>query len=280
MLSDEKQGALATYLNEISSLPLLTHEQVVRLSQQIQKGDEKARETLIQGNLRLVVTIANEYSNLGLPVLDLISEGNIGLMKAADRYDPSVGAKFSTYAAWWIKQGIKRALSNHSKTIRLPVHIVDKLAKMRRLSIALTEELGREPTEEEIGKKLEISIKKVNQLKKVSLSTVSLNAVIGPENTNELGEIIPDENAMDPSTSLTQETMRQIADSVWDELNDREKTIISLRFPQDGEREMTLEKIGERLSITRERVRQLQNQALLKLRQAIERKDVSMEPAF
>ncbi|MEM9446546.1 MAG: RNA polymerase sigma factor RpoD/SigA [Verrucomicrobiota bacterium] len=280
MKLDDQEGALATYLEEIRVIPLLTHKEVIKLSKRLQRGDSKARETLIKGNLRLVIKIANQYSGLGLPVLDLISEGNMGLMKAADRFDPEVGARFSTYAAWWIKQAIKRALSNQSKTIRLPIHVVEKLAKMRRLSMHLADELGRDPTDEELSEELKISLRKLTHLKRVSTSTVSLNAVLGEDHANEIGETIEDENAEDPYLVLMQDNLNEVASSVWDELNVREKTILSLRFPASGEKVMTLDKIGERLSITRERVRQLQNQALLKLREAIEKKDSSLRLAW
>ncbi|MEM9445681.1 MAG: sigma-70 family RNA polymerase sigma factor [Verrucomicrobiota bacterium] len=273
MASDRKEGALATYLEEISKIPLLSQKDEVRIAKKIQSGDTKAREEMIQANLRLVVKIANEYSGFGLPTLDLISEGNIGLMKAVERFDPTMGNKFSTYAAWWIKQGIKRALANQSKTIRLPVHLVDKLAKMRRLTMQLTEELGREPNDDELAEELDVSKKKLAKLKRVSMKPSSLNTLIGDEDATELGEIIPDDNAPDPSTALLSKNMQHAMSQVWDVLDKREKTILSLRFPMDGSKEMTLEEIGVKLKVTRERIRQLQNQALRKMRDAIEKKD-------
>src|SRR2546425_11536204 len=199
---NETDLGLKRYLQEIGQFPLLTPQQEVELAKKIEKGDAAARERMINANLRLVVTIARDYANLGLPLLDLISEGNIGLTKAVERFDPSKGAKLSTYAMWWIKQSIKRALANQSKTIRLPVHLVDKIAKVRRVSLQMSDELGREPTDEELGEEIGIASGKVAQLKSLGIRPTSLDAAIGDDDSAEFSEIIRDEDAETPFESL------------------------------------------------------------------------------
>ncbi|GAB4247856.1 MAG: hypothetical protein OHK005_14250 [Candidatus Methylacidiphilales bacterium] len=273
MPPEDRDGALGTYLNEISQIPLITPAEEVRLAKLIEKGDARAREKMIQANLRLVVKIAHDYANFGLPLLDLISEGNIGLMKGVDRFDWRRGNKFSTYAAWWIKQSIKRALANQSKTIRLPVHLVDKLAKMRRLAMQLTEELGREPSDEELAEELGVPVRKITQLKRVSMRPSSLNALVGDEDSIELGDLVADESAKTPLEVLSDENLQAAVKDVWHVLDERERLILSLRFPIEGEKTLTLEEVGKKLKVTRERIRQLQNLALKKLRGEIEKKD-------
>src|SRR5437879_844459 len=184
---NESDSGLNRYLQEIGRIPLLTPQQEVELAGKIKNGDAAARERMINANLRLVVTIARDYTNLGLPLLDLISEGNIGLTKAVERFDPAKGAKLSTYAMWWIKQSIKRALANQSKTIRLPVHLVDKLAKVRRVSLQMSDELGREPTDEELGEELGIATEKVARLKSIGVRPASLDATTGADDSTEFG---------------------------------------------------------------------------------------------
>jgi RNA polymerase primary sigma factor len=279
MANDDRDGALGTYLKEISQVPLISPQEEVRLAKLIESGDLKAREKMIQANLRLVVKIAHDYANFGLPLLDLISEGNIGLMKGVERFDWRRGNKFSTYAAWWIKQSIKRALANQSKTIRLPVHLVDKLAKMRRIAMQLTEEFGREPTDEELAEELQLPLRKVAQLKRVSMRPSSLNALVGEDDSTELGEIVADENAKTPLEVLTEQNLQSALKEVWPVLDDRERLILSLRFPIEGEKSLTLEEVGKKLRVTRERIRQLQNLALKKLRSEIEKKDKKRQPS-
>src|SRR6202030_2086955 len=195
-------SGLNRYLQEIGRIPRLTPQQEIELARKIKKGDDAARERMINANLRLVVTIARDYVNLGLPLLDLISEGNIGLTQAVERFDPAKGAKLSTYAMWWIKQSIKRALADQSKTIRLPVHLVDKTAKVRRISLQMAEELGREPTDEELGDELGIEGEKVAQLRRLGIRPASLESPIGDDDATAFGELIADEESESPFESL------------------------------------------------------------------------------
>src|ERR671918_299350 len=192
MAAEDSDSGIKIYLREIGQIPLLTPDQEIELAAKIKKGDRDARALMIRSNLRLVVKIAHDYANLGLPLLDLISEGNIGLMKAVERFDPAKGGKLSTYAMWWIKQSIKRALANQSKTIRLPVHLVDKIAKVRRVSLQMSDELGREPTDEELGEELGIASRKVAQLKSLGIRPTSLDATIGDDDSAEFSEMIGD----------------------------------------------------------------------------------------
>jgi RNA polymerase primary sigma factor len=264
---------LSRYLQEIGRIPLLTPEQEIELAAKIKKGDAAARERMINSNLRLVVTIAHDYANLGLPMLDLISEGNIGLTKAVERFDPAKGAKLSTYAMWWIKQSIKRALANQSKMIRLPVHLVDKIAKVRRVSLQMSDELGREPTDEELGEELGIAGEKVARLKSVGIRPASLDAPIGDDDSTEFGEVIGDEEAQTPFELLRDKNLRGEVDGLIAVLDSREKKIISQRFGLDGGKPKTLEDVGKNFGVTRERIRQLQNIALAKLRRALSQKE-------
>src|SRR5256884_4039274 len=237
---NESDLGLKRYLQEIGQFPLLTPEQEVELAGKIKKGDGAARERMINANLRLVVTIARDYANFGLPLLDLISEGNIGLTKAVERFDPTKGAKLSTYAAWWIKQSIKRALANESKTIRLPVHLVDKIAKVRRVSLQMSDELGREPTDEELGEEIGIASGKVAKLKSLGIRPVSLDAVVGDEDSAEFSEMIGDEDAETPFESLRDKNLLRQMDGLLDVLDQREKRIISQRFGLGGGKTETL----------------------------------------
>ena len=198
MAFEDNDNGFQLYLREIGAYPLITVQEEVKLARRIKRGDKEARAIMIRSNLRLVVKIARDYSNFGLPLLDLISEGNIGLMKAVERFDPKKGGKLSTYAAWWIKQSIKRALANQSKTIRLPVHLVDKIAKLRRVSNQMTEELGREPTDEELAEEVGMGVSKVAALKSAAIRPTSLDQPINDEDSTALGDIIGDEEALDP----------------------------------------------------------------------------------
>jgi RNA polymerase primary sigma factor len=263
--------AIKLYLREIGQVKLLTPQEEIALAARIKKGDKKARELMIKANLRLVVKIARDYDGIGLPLLDLISEGNIGLMKAVERFDPSKGGKLSTYGSWWIKQSIKRALANQSKTIRLPVHLVDKISKMRRVAMRLQEELGREPTDEELAEELGTSSSRVSQMRMAAVRPASLDAPIGDEDSNNFAEVVQDENADSPYEMLEDKTVTGMLQEMVKNLDSREATILRFRFGLDGGTEKTLEEVGEKFGVTRERVRQIQNIALRKLRKMIEK---------
>ena len=268
-------GSLKIYLREIAEVPLLNREEELKLARRVKKKDPKARAQMIRANLRLVVKIAHDYANLGLPIQDLISEGNIGLMKAVERFDPGRGVKLSTYAAWWIKQSIKRALANQSKTIRLPVHIVDKLSRMRQVAIQLADVLGREPTDVELSEEMGVPLYKVTQLKTISLRPSSLDAPVGNDEDAVFGEIVADESSLDPAELLRDKTMRKDVMEIVDELDERERAIIAARFGLDGSKPLTLETIGRKFHVTRERIRQIQNIALHKMRGMMRKQDVS-----
>ena len=274
-IDSNREGAhgIKIYLREIGQVPLLTPKDEIRLAARIKKGDQKAREEMIKANLRLVVKIAHDYSYFGLPLLDLISEGNIGLMKAVERFDPKKGGKLSTYAAWWIKQSIKRALANQAKTIRLPVHLVDKISKMKRAGYKLSEKLGREPTDQELADVLGMPRAKVAQLRTISIRPASLNAPLGDDDAIEFSEIVGDENALTPFELLRDKTLRQEVCDILEELDPREAEILTMRFGLDGGKPKTLEEVGRKFKVTRERVRQIQNIALTKLRRVMEKQD-------
>lgn len=264
-------SAIKLYLREIGQVKLLTPQEEIELAAKIKKGDKKAREHMIKANLRLVVKIARDYEGIGLPLLDLISEGNIGLMKAVERFDPAKGGKLSTYGSWWIKQSIKRALANQSKTIRLPVHLVDKISKMRRMAMRLQEELGREPTDEELAAELGTTAARVSQMRTASIRPASLDAPIGDDDSNNFSEMVEDERAVNPYDELEDKTVTGMLQDMVKHLNDREATILRFRFGLDGGAEKTLEEVGVKFGVTRERVRQIQNLALRKLRKMIEK---------
>jgi RNA polymerase primary sigma factor len=269
----EGENGIKIYLREIGQIALLTPKDEIRLAARIKKGDKEARAEMIKANLRLVVKIAHDYSNFGLPLLDLISEGNIGLMKAVERFDPKKGGKLSTYAAWWIKQSIKRALANQAKTIRLPVHLVDKISKMKRAGHKLSEKLGREPTDQELADVLDMPRAKVAQLRTISVRPASLDAPIGEEDATEFSEIVGDESALTPFELLRDKTLRQEVRDILEELDEREAEILTMRFGLDGSKPRTLEEVGRKFKVTRERVRQIQNIALTKLRRVMDKQD-------
>ena len=279
MYADDGDSGIKIYLREIGQTPLLTREEEVKLARRIKRGDQAARQQMIKANLRLVVKIAHDYSSYGLPLLDLISEGNIGLMKAVERFDPKKGGKLSTYAAWWIKQSIKRALANQSKTIRLPVHLVDKIARMRRVAMQLAEEFGREPTDEELAEELLMTPAKIAQLRTAAIRPASLDATVGQEEDGaSLGDMIGDEAAHTPSDLLSDKNLRKSVMDLLHVLDERELKIITMRFGLDGKKEMTLEEVGKKFKVTRERIRQLQNIALRKIKRALDKQD-KLKPA-
>ena len=274
---DDSDSGFKIYLREIGQTPLLTIQEEIDLAAKIKRGDMKARATMIKANLRLVVKIAHDYGNLGLPLLDLVSEGNIGLMKAVERFDPAKGGKLSTYAAWWIKQSIKRALANQSKTIRLPVHLVDKIAKVKRLAMAMSEELGREPTDDELAEEVGISAAKLSQLRTVSIRPASLDAPMNDDDGTEFGELVGDDTAVDPAENLSDKNLQEEVTDLLGVLDARERKIINSRFGLDGGKARTLEEVGQKFGVTRERIRQLQNIALAKLRRALRKREHPIE---
>jgi len=282
MSYEDSDAGFQHYLRQIAQYPLLTPAEEVTLAAKISKGDKNAKEQMIRANLRLVVKIARDYANLGLPLMDLISEGNIGLVKAVERFDPSKGGKLSTYGAWWIKQSIKRALANQGKTIRLPVHLVDKIAKIRRVGTSLSDELGREATDEEIAEEIGMKASKVSRLKQAAIRPASLDAPVGDEDSTEFGELVGDEAAVDPFENLSEKNLQLELGDLIDQLDEREKKIISARFGLDGDEPITLEEVGEKFGVTRERIRQLQNIALSKMRRALAKREKrsSSEPGW
>jgi RNA polymerase primary sigma factor len=269
----ENDTGFQIYLRQIAKFPLLTPEQEVELAGRIKLGDQQARAEMVRANLKLVVRIARDYANFGLPLLDLISEGNIGLMKAVERFDPEKGGKLSTYAAWWIKESIRRALANQAKTIRLPVHLVDKIGKMRRVSSRMTEELGREPTDDELAEEIGLSVFKIMELRNVAVRPASLDRPIQGDESLPFGDVLGDDESENPFEQLRDKDMLEEVGELLDLLNDREREIINSRFGLSGQRPETLGEVGEKFGVTRERVRQLQKVALNKLRDALTRKE-------
>ena len=267
MAIQNESTSIKIYLREIGETALLTPQEEIELAARIKRGDEEAKQLMIRANLRLVVKIAQDYSRYGLPLLDLISEGNIGLMKAVERFDPAKGGKLSTYGSWWIKQSIKRALANQSKTIRLPAHLVDKIARMRKRQHALTEKLGREPTNDELGAELEVPGKTIGHWKTVSLRPTSLDAPIGDDDGGDFADIIGDDKARTPFEQINDHQLKQEMESLLGTLTDRERQILTFRYGLHEVPEETLEVVGKRFNITRERVRQIQNAAIVKLRE-------------
>ena len=261
-----ERNTLRFYLNEIGKTPLLTGEEEVSLARRIQAGDTAARDAMIKANLRLVVRIARDYENFGLPLLDLISEGNIGLMKAVERFDPDKGGKLSTYAAWWIRQALKRALASHGKTIRLPMHLVDRIGAMRKVIHKLHDELHRDPTDDEIALVMEIPVRKVVHMKTVATRAASLDAPVGEEGDATFGDFIGDDSQADPFETLRGKNAADEVRGIVDRLDPREADIIKLRFGLGGESALTLEEVGERYKLTRERIRQVEHLAIMKLR--------------
>jgi RNA polymerase primary sigma factor len=268
---------LRLYFREIGQVKLLTPEEEVLLAKKIKKGDKQAREEMIKANLRLVVKIARDYEGLGLPLLDLINEGNIGLMHGVERFDPAKGAKLSTYAAWWIKQAVKRALANQSKTIRLPVHVVDKVAHIRRAEVKLREAFDREPTDEEVAEDLGLDSRRVRLYRQASIAPMSLDAPLNTDGDESVSEVVADPNARLPFAQIVQESDLYLLREVLPCLSSREREILTLRYGLNDESPKTLEQIGVRFGLTRERIRQIQEVALKKLRRELEQRDRSTD---
>jgi RNA polymerase primary sigma factor len=266
-------------MQNIGQYPLVTPHEEVELAARIKQGDKDARAKLIRSNLRLVVKIAHDFKGLGLPLLDLISEGNIGLMRAVEKFDPSKGAKLSSYAAWWIKQSMRRALANQARTIRIPVQSASKISKIQAARTRLTEKLGRDPTDKEIAKEVNLTERTVTGLRLGKTTTISLHDPIQHGEDGEFRDIIPDEKTTSPDEIVQdEETLRHMLRLI-DHLDERERTILNLRFGLNGERPRTLEEVSQTIGRTRERVRQIQNQALEKLRLLLEEDGVEPEIA-
>ncbi len=278
MTSVGTDSSISVYMREIAKTTLLTPDEEIELAARIAKGDERARARMIESNLRLVVKIAKDYANYGVPLVDLISEGNIGLIRAVEKFDPKKGGKLSTYAAWWIKQSIKRALANQGKTVRLPIHLVDKLARVRRISALMAEDLGREPTDSELSEELGIPREKLALLLQASKQNRSMDETTNDDSIVSFGEVIADDRAIDPLEALSQKNGLDELDLVLDTLNERETEIIGARFGLNGKRILTLEEIGRDFGVSRERIRQIQNVALNKMQKALTKKNAIPPP--
>jgi len=261
---------LALYMRDAAAVRLLTPQEEVMLASRIKNGDANARELMIRANLRLVVKIAREYEHLGMPLLDLINEGNLGLMKAVERFDPAKGGKLSTYASLWIRQQIRRALASQGKTIRLPVHVADKIYQLGQAEARLRHLLGREATDEELADELGVKVKKITRLRQSAMRPASLDAPLGDEDSSTVAEIVADENATTPYENLLGTTETKLVRKLIEHLPEREANILRFRFGLDGGAERTLEDVGRKFKLTRERIRQLQNLALAKLRRMLE----------
>jgi RNA polymerase primary sigma factor len=254
------------YLKEIGRVPLLSAEEEIKLAQRIEQGDEEAKRRLAEANLRLVVSIAKRYVGRGMLFLDLIQEGNMGLIKAVEKFDYRKGYKFSTYATWWIRQAITRAIADQARTIRIPVHMVETINKLIRVSRQLLQELGREPLPEEIAEKMDLTPEKVREIMKIAQEPVSLETPIGEEDDSHLGDFIEDQDALEPSDAAAYELLKEQLEDVLDTLTDREENVLRLRFGLDDGRTRTLEEVGKVFGVTRERIRQIEAKALRKLR--------------
>ena len=254
------------YLKEIGQIPLLTQEEEIQVAMQMGKGDEQARERLAEANLRLVVSIAKRYAGRGMQLLDLIQEGNLGLIKAVEKFDYQKGYKFSTYATWWIRQAITRSIADQARTIRIPVHMVETINRLIRTSRQLLQELGREPQPEEIAKRMDMPVDRVREIMKISMDPVSLETPIGEEEDSHLGDFIQDDRMAVPVDAATYTLLHEQLMEVLETLTDREQKVLRLRFGLDDGRPRTLEEVGREFNVTRERIRQIEAKALRKLR--------------
>ena len=254
------------YLKEIGNVPLLSTEEEIELAKRVEEGDEAAKKKLTEANLRLVVSIAKKYVGRGMPFLDLIQEGNMGLMKAVDKFDYSKGYKFSNYATWWIRQAITRGIADTGRTIRVPVHMVETINKTLRMTRTLLQELGREPTPEEVADRLNVPVSRVREVLKISRDPVSLDTPIGEEDDSHLGDFIEDDSALSPADSAAFSMLREELNTALESLTDRERQVVELRFGLRDGRARTLEEVGREFNVTRERIRQIEAKALRKLR--------------
>ena len=254
------------YLKEIGKIPLLTPEEELELAKKMADGDEAAHQKMVEANLRLVVSIAKRYVGRGLPLLDLIQEGNLGLIKAVGKFDYTKGYKFSTYATWWIRQAISRAIADHARTIRIPVHMVETINRVSRASHELVQELGRDPSPQEIAKRLHLSVEKVEEIMRVSQEPISLEMPVGEEDDSHLGDFIQDEDAYEPADAASYALLREQLADVLKTLTPREEKVLSLRYGLTDGKMHTLEEVGDEFKVTRERIRQIEAKALRKLR--------------
>ena len=268
----ESTDPVRQYLREIGKVPLLDAEEEIELAKRYEKAERKAKDKLTESNLRLVVSIAKKYIGRGLSLLDLIQEGNQGLIRAVEKYDWRRGFKFSTYATWWIRQAITRAIADQARTIRIPVHMVETINKLYRTSRRLMQELGREPTPEELGEELEIDAERVREIFKIAQEVTSLEAPVGEDKESFLGDFIPDESQLSPVDQASKQLLKNHLDEVLATLSDREAKVLKLRFGLEGNKQMTLEEVGKVFGVTRERIRQIEAKALRKLKHPSRRK--------
>lgn len=268
-LDDISDDSVRLYLREIGKIPLLSAEEEMELAQRVIAGDKKAKDKMAEANMRLVVSIAKRYSGRGLDFLDLIQEGNTGLLRAVEKFDPDKGFKFSTYATWWIRQAITRAIADQARTIRIPVHMVETINKLLRTQRRMTQELNREPTLEELSKELDMEPEKIEYVMKIKQDISSLDAGVGRDGDDEdsvLGDFIEDEDTASPEESATNQLLKEQVGDVLSSLSDRERKIIEMRFGLGGGKSHTLEEVGQEFAVTRERIRQIEAKALTKLR--------------
>ena len=263
---DHLGDPIRIYLKEIGKIPLLTPEEEAALAKKAQEGDEEAKIQLAEANLRLVVSIAKRYGNRGLQLLDLIQEGNIGLMKALEKFDYARGYKFRTYATWWIRQAMVRAIADQSRTIRIPVHMVETINKISRTTRVMTLELEREPTAEELAERLDMSVERIHEIRKIALEPVSLETPVGDEDDTHLADFIQDEHTAVPADEATMTILREQLKEALDTLHPREQQVLKLRFGLEDGQVRTLEEVGKEFNVTRERIRQIESKALRKLR--------------
>lgn len=266
---DAIDDSVRLYLREIGKIPLLTHEEEQELARRVVEGDKDAKDKMAEANMRLVVSIAKRYSGRGLDLLDLIQEGNTGLLRAVDKFDPDKGFKFSTYATWWIRQAITRAIADQARTIRIPVHMVETINKLLRTQRRMTQQLNREPTEEELAKELDMEVSKVEYVMKIKQDITSLDAGVGRDGEEEdsvLGDFVEDDETVTPEESATSQLLKEQVKSVLSSLSDREQKILKMRFGLDGTKSHTLEEVGREFAVTRERIRQIEAKALAKMR--------------
>lgn len=268
----ESTDPVRQYLREIGKVPLLTAEEEVELAKRYEKGDKAAKDKLTESNLRLVVSIAKKYIGRGLSLLDLIQEGNQGLIRAVEKYDWRKGYKFSTYATWWIRQAITRAIADQARTIRIPVHMVETINKLYRISRRLMQELGREPSAEEIAEEVDMDPDRVREIFKIAQETTSLESPVGEDEESILGDFIPDESQLSPVDAASKQLLKDHLDEVLSTLSDREARVLKLRFGLEGNKQMTLEEVGRVFGVTRERIRQIEAKALRKLKHPSRRK--------